>query len=190
MLREGKELSEVESKADQMLYRVILGKISATSKGNSDFSKLIELKERYKKDDPFLIYKLTHRGLNNQPTYVLKTSGVLVDTGKKLDRAGDHYLSSSYVHFDGNEKRVNNMRTLTLSMYHQLIRKEIILATLNCEGENKENAELFWKHEVQKIRVPVLRAAIGKPWRMCMVKSCCIVVTHASFILSKVSLEG
>ena len=79
--------------------------------------------------------------------------------------------------FDGNEKRVSSMRTLTLSMYHQLIRKEIILATLNREGENKENAELFWKHEVEKIIVPVLRAVIGKPWRMCMVKSCCILVT-------------
>ena len=93
MLQEGKELSEVESKADQMLDGVILSKISATSKGNTDFSKLIELKERYKKDDPFLIYKLTHRDFNNQPTYVLKTSGVLVDIGKKLDRTGDHYLS-------------------------------------------------------------------------------------------------
>ena len=60
MLREGKELSEVDSKADQMLDRVIISKISATSKGNTDFSKLIELKERYKKDDPFLTYKLNH----------------------------------------------------------------------------------------------------------------------------------
>ena len=143
MLREGKELSEVESKAEQMLDRVILSKISATAKGNIDFSKLIELKERYKKDGPFLIYKLNHRDLNNQPTYVFKTSSVSVDIGKKLDRAGDHYLSSSYVHFDGNEKRVNNMTTLTLSIYHPLIRKQIILATLNREGENKEDAELF-----------------------------------------------
>ena len=35
MLREGKELSEVESEADQMLDRVILSKISTTSKGNT-----------------------------------------------------------------------------------------------------------------------------------------------------------
>ena len=76
MLQEGKELSEVESKADQMLDRVILSKISATSKGNTDFSKFIELKERYKKDDPFLIYKLNHQDLNNQPTYLFKTSSV------------------------------------------------------------------------------------------------------------------
>ena len=41
ILREGKKLSEVENKADQMLDRVILSKISTTSKGNIDFSKLI-----------------------------------------------------------------------------------------------------------------------------------------------------
>ena len=143
MLRKGKELSEVESKADQILDCVILS--STTSKGNTDFSKLIAPKERYKKDDPFLIYKLDHLDLNNQPTYVFKTSSVSVDTGKKLDRVGDHYLSSSYVHFDGNEKRVNSMTTLTLPIFHPLIRNKIILATLNCEGENKENAELFWR---------------------------------------------
>ena len=102
-LREGKELSEVESTADQMLDRVI------GNTDNTDFSKLVELKERYKKDYPFLIYKLNHRVLNNQPRYVFKTSSVSDDIGKKLDRTGDHYLSTSYVHFDGNGKRVNNM---------------------------------------------------------------------------------
>ena len=131
MLRKGKELSEVESKADQMLAYVILRKISTTSEANTDFSKLIELKDRYKKGDPFLIYKLNHRDLNNQPTHVFKTSSVSADIGKKLDRVGDHYLILSYVHLDGNEKRVNNMTTLTFFIYHPLIRKQIILATLN-----------------------------------------------------------
>ena len=59
----GKELSEVENKADQMLGRVILSKISTTWKGNTDFSKLIELEEKYKKDDLFLTNKLNNRGL-------------------------------------------------------------------------------------------------------------------------------
>ena len=196
MLREGKELSEVESKAEQMLDRIILSKISATSKGNTDFSKLIELKERYKKDCPFLIYKL------NQSTYVFKTSSVSVDIGKKLDRAGDHYLSSSYVHFDGNEKRVNNMTTLTLSIYHPLIRKQIILATLNCEGENKENAELFWrcweealggKNESNCFNpTDIILDEKSTKWKAVenvYGKELCIVVTHASSILNKVSTE-
>ena len=58
VMQKGKELSEVQSKADQMLDRLILSKLRTTSKANIDFSKLIELKDRYKKDDPFLIYKL------------------------------------------------------------------------------------------------------------------------------------
>ena len=37
------------------------------------------------------------------------------------------------------------MTTLTLSIYHPLIRNQIILPTLNCEGENEENARLFWR---------------------------------------------
>ena len=49
------------------------------------------------------------------------------------------------MHFDGNEKRVNNLTTLALSIYHLSIRNQIILATLICEGENKENAELLWR---------------------------------------------
>ena len=140
--------------------------------------------------------------MNNQPTYVFKTSSVSVDIGKKLDRAGDHYLSSSYVH--GNEKRVNNMTTLTLSIYRPLIRKQKILATLNCEGENKENAELFWRWWEEAlgeknestcfnptgIILDEKRAVIGRLWRIFMVKSCCSIVTHASSILNKVSIEG
>ena len=81
--------------------------------------------------------------MNNQATYVLQNSSVSVDIGKKLDRVDGHYLSPSYVHFDGNERRLNNLITLALSIYHPLIRKLIILAILNCEGENKENADLF-----------------------------------------------
>ena len=90
-----------------------------------------------------MIYKLNHRDLNNEPTYVFKTSSVSVDIEKKLDRLGRHYLSSNYVHFDGNQKKVINMTTLTFSVYHLLTRKQILFATLNCEAENKENAELF-----------------------------------------------
>ena len=92
-----------------------------------------------------MIYKLNHRDPNNQPTCVFKTSSVSVDIGKKLDLVDGHYLSSSYVHFDGNEETVNKTTTLALSIYHPLIRKQILFAALNCKGGNKENAELFWR---------------------------------------------
>ena len=30
-------------------------------------------------------------------------------------------------------------------MYHTLLRKQIILAMMDCDSENKENCELFWR---------------------------------------------
>ena len=36
------------------------------------------------------------------------------------------------------------MALLTLSMYHPLLRKQIILATIDCDCENKDNCELFY----------------------------------------------
>ena len=44
-----------------------------------------------------------------------------------------------------NEKGMSKMTTLTLSLYHPLIRKQVILATFQCDRENSESAELFWK---------------------------------------------
>ena len=49
MLQEGKKLSELENKADQIPYRIMLNKISTISKGNTLFSKLIELREIQKR---------------------------------------------------------------------------------------------------------------------------------------------
>ena len=37
------------------------------------------------------------------------------------------------------------MTVLKLSIYHPLLRKQIILATMHCESENKDNCELFWR---------------------------------------------
>ena len=45
--------------------------------------------------------------------------------------------------FYGNEKRSKRMALLTLPMYHPLLREQIILATIYCDCENKDNCELF-----------------------------------------------
>ena len=41
-------------------------------------------------------------------------------------------------------KKVSKITILSLSVYHPLLRKQILLATMNCESENKENSETFW----------------------------------------------
>ena len=90
-------LSEVENITNQMVERVIQSKTSSTSN-----NKLIELKKRYKKDDPFLTYKINHCSLNSQSKHVFKTSTTSDNIGKKLDGVGGHCMSSIYEMLGGS----------------------------------------------------------------------------------------
>ena len=105
---------------------------------------MIELKQKYDKKDKFLIYSINSRSINSKPTYVFSSSDTAIEIGKQIDRDKNNHLSSTYAYLDGNEKRVSKMTTLSLSLYHPLLRKQILLATMHCESENKENSETFW----------------------------------------------
>ena len=61
-----------------------------------------------------------------------------------MDEAGDHFLNSEYCFFDGKRKRCRDFVTLTASVYHPLLRKQVPLATMETEKEDTENIELFW----------------------------------------------
>ena len=82
--------------------------------------------------------------MNSKPTYVFSSSETAVEIGRQIDRDKNNYLSSTYACFDGNEKRFSKMATLSLSLYHTLLHKQSLLATVHCESENKENPETFW----------------------------------------------
>ena len=58
---------------------------------------------------------------------------------------GDHFLSKEYCHFDGNHKRVKEFVTLTASVYHPLLRNQIVLATMNCKHEDDIYVATFWR---------------------------------------------
>ena len=61
-----------------------------------------------------------------------------------MDEAGDHFLNSEYCFFDGKRKRCRDFVTLTASVYHPLLRKQVPLATMETKKEDTENIELFW----------------------------------------------
>ena len=88
---------------------------------------------------------MNSRSHSNQPTFVFNTSDVACSVGRNMDRDGDYFMSKSYAFFDGNEKRVRNMTTYTLSVYHSLLRRQVVLTTMDCEAENQGNAEMFFK---------------------------------------------
>jgi len=56
---------------------------------------------------------------------------------------GDHFLSSEFCFFDGKRKRSRGFVTLTASVYHPLLRKQIPLVTMEAESEDQTNIILF-----------------------------------------------
>ena len=82
--------------------------------------------------------------MNNKPAYVFSSRETVNEIGRQIDRDKNNYLSLIYVYFDGNEKRISKMSTLSMSIYHPLFRKHILLVIMHCESENKEKSETFW----------------------------------------------
>ena len=145
MIKKGRNLRDIEETADQLLDRKKLVNMKSESQNTSEFGKLDELREKYKKKDKLLINRMNSRSHSNQPTFVFKTSDVACSVRRNMDRYGDHFMSQSYAFFDENEKRVRNMATYTLAVYHFLLRRQVVLATMDCEAENQGNAEMFFK---------------------------------------------
>ena len=61
-----------------------------------------------------------------------------------MSQDGDHFLSEEFCFFDGKVKRVKSFTSLTASIYHPMLRKQKILATMECKGENSQNVAEFW----------------------------------------------
>ena len=59
------------------------------------------------------------------------------------DFDSDHLLKHVYCHFHDNHKRVKEFVTLTASVYHPLLRKQLILATMNCKHGDSNNVARF-----------------------------------------------
>ena len=78
LVREGADLEVIEDKAEQVLDRTRLNKLRNNKIGPNEFTKLIELKQKYDKKDKFLIYSSNSRSMNSKPTYVFSSSETAV----------------------------------------------------------------------------------------------------------------
>ena len=110
-----------------------------------DFEAVAVFKEYCDKRDKFFIYKLNdRRGNPDLPSFVFKTSETKARMAIHMNRGGDHFLSEEFCFFDGKRKRCRGFVTLTASVYHPLLRKQITLAIMESESENTVNVTLFW----------------------------------------------
>ena len=97
-----------------------------------------ELKAYTDLQDPFLIHII-----NDSQQSILKTSTSQMKLGLEMDFEGDHFLKDEYCHFDGNHKRVREFVKLTASVYHPPLRKQLVLATMNCKHEDRNYVAEF-----------------------------------------------
>ena len=102
------------------------------------FEAIKELKTYTDLQDTYLIHVI-----NENEQYAFKTSSTQMKIACSMDTDGDHFMHEEYCHFDGNHKRVKAFVTLTASVYHPLLRKQVILATMNCKHEDSKYVAEF-----------------------------------------------
>lgn len=114
--------------------------VRTTRPSGTDFQSLHGFKTYTDQRDKFLIHEIDEA---NQ--IVFKSSSLKMKIAKEMDKNGDHFLSKEFCHFDGNHKRTRNYVTLSASVYHPLLRKQITLATMQCVREDGVSVEQFWR---------------------------------------------
>ncbi len=119
-------------------------KILGTTENNS-IDALVEFKKYTDKKDTYYVYRINSRKMNNEPTYVFKTSRKKIEMALQCDREGNFILSDEPVHFDAKHSRVKGFKTLTLWVYHPVMRRVINLASMDVEKEKTEHMTIFWR---------------------------------------------
>ena len=91
--------------------------------------------------DPLLIYSVNE---NEQIVFKMMLSKVMIANEMGMD--AQHLLSNEYCFFDGKVKRCKNFVTLTASVYHPILQKQLPLATMECKSEDSANIGRFWNN--------------------------------------------
>ena len=107
---------------------------------------VVTVKQYCDKKDAFYVYKVNYRcGNPDKPSFMFKSSREKAKIALNMNRNGSHYPNSEFCYLDGKYKCCRGFVTLTASVYHSLLRKQIILGTMEVESENSENVALFWE---------------------------------------------
>lgn len=96
--------------------------------------------------DPLYFYKINdNTGNPDRTSFVFKLSTFKAKIAINMDRHKKHFLAQEFCFFDEKHKRAKGYVTLTASVYHPLLRRQIPLAAMESVSENTENVTLFWE---------------------------------------------
>jgi hypothetical protein len=155
-LKEGNTWEEIDALAESLAdsRRVQDTKAKATksleSHGHS-FDALCEFKKFCDERDPYLLYRFNDERQNGNNTFVFKCSRFQANLAMSMDCEKIGLLHDQYCYADATHKRCPGFKTITLWVYHPLLRKLVKLATMESTTEDTEAMVQFWSlfNEVQ-----------------------------------------
>lgn len=109
-----------------------------------NFEAVGQLKSKVDDQDPYYIYRVNDRKLNQQKSYVFKTSRTQANIVLSMDRHREGILNKEYCFMDVKHNRCSGFKTFSVHVYHPLLRKVITLATMECEDETTDTFTKFW----------------------------------------------
>ena len=102
------------------------------------FEAVAHLTQKSDEKDEFFIYKMNDRHMNpDESSFVFKTSKLKVSITLSMGDE-EHFLSNEYCYIDGKWNRCKDFPTVTLSVYYPVLRKQVPLFIMECEGETAE----------------------------------------------------
>ena len=102
------------------------------------FDAAICLKRFADEKDPLLLYEKSENA-----HYVFKSSSSKIHVVNLRSKDSGHFLCEEYSCFDGKGGRTKYFKTLTASVYQNLLKKQISLATMECLQENSRHEKIF-----------------------------------------------
>ena len=88
--------------------------------------------------DPLLLFEISENA-----QYVFKFSSSKRHVANLMSKDSGHFLCEEYSYFDGKEGRTENFKTLTASVFHNLLKKETPLATMECYKKTLDTFKCF-----------------------------------------------
>ena len=110
------------------------------------YRNIRSLKESTDQKDIFHIYKMNCEEINNEPSYVFKTSCKCLEIALKMDYGEETVgpkASEEDAYIDAMHSRVNGYKTVTMWTFHPGMNKVVNLAIMDCHKENTEMLTLF-----------------------------------------------
>lgn len=141
-LRGGESWEKIDKQASQLVNRSWIANQKRAVRRDinpvgENFEALVTFKHHCDKKDPFYVYKINDsRGNPDSPSFVFKTSKIKLLMADNMNKDGEHFLNKEFCFFDGKKKRCRNYTTLTASVYHALLKKQVPLAVMETEAED------------------------------------------------------